>query len=126
MNNEERIQKRIERDKARRAAKKAQRVKEADDYNKVLTMQHYHNSLRKCRKGVMWKGKPQAYCNEGITNVLETLEIVESEKLPPLKNTTPIILYERGKERKIIPITSVIIIFLIFKIFFKNFIINLI
>ena len=104
MNNEERIQKRIERDKARRAAKKAQRAKEADDYNKVLTMQHYHNSLRKCRKGVMWKGKPQAYCNEGITNVLETLEIVESEKLPPLKNTTPIILYERGKERKIIPI----------------------
>ena len=33
-----------------------------DNYEKVMTMQNYYGALRKCRKGVMWKGKPQKYC----------------------------------------------------------------
>ena len=32
--------------------------KKADNYDKVLTIQNYYKALIKCRKGVMWKGKP--------------------------------------------------------------------
>ena len=61
MNQRERIQGRIKRDKEDRAAKKAKRDEEtkADNYDKVLTIQNYYEALKKCRKGVMWKGKPQ-------------------------------------------------------------------
>lgn len=104
VNQRERIRARIERDKIRRAEKKKKRTENADNFEKVMTMQHYHNSLKKCRKGVMWKGKPQAYCQKAITNIDDTLKIIESEKLPPLQNTSKIVLYERGKKRIIIPI----------------------
>ena len=104
LNQRERIRARIERDIIRRAEKKAKKAAEADNANKVFTMQNYYNSLSKCRKGVMWKGKPQAYCNNAISNIYYTLQTVESGNLPPLKNTSKIVLYERGKERIIIPI----------------------
>lgn len=104
LNQRERIRKRIERDIIRRAKKKAQRAEKADNFEKVMTMQNYYNSLKKCKKGVMWKGKPQAYCHKAITNIDNTLKIIESGELPPLQNTSPIVLYERGKRRIIIPI----------------------
>ena len=104
LNQREHIRKRIERDKIARAKKKAQRAEKADNFEKVMTMQNYHNSLKKCKKGVMWKGKPQAYCHKAITNIDNTLKIIENGELPPLQNTSPIVLYERGKRRIIIPI----------------------
>ena len=106
MNQQERIRARIERDKIRRAEKKAARVKaiKADDYDKVMTMQHYYNSLKKCRKGVMWKGKPQKYCQTSMTQISKTLDYIDNYKLPPLENTSHITLFERGKERIITPI----------------------
>jgi len=106
LNQKERIRKRIERDKARRALKKKAYAEEtkADDYDKVLTMQNYYRSLRKCRKGVMWKGKPQKYCQTSMTQISKTFEFIGEYKLPPLENTSNILLYERGKERTITPI----------------------
>lgn len=106
MNQKERIRARIERDKARRAAKKALRNEKtkADDYDKVMTMQNYYGALKKCRKGVMWKGKPQKYCQTSNTQVTGTLEHIDDYELPPLENTSQITLYERGKKRIITPI----------------------
>jgi len=106
LNQKERIRARIERDKARRAAKKALRNEKtkADDYDKVMTMQNYYGALKKCRKGVMWKGKPQKYCQTSNTQVTGTLEHIDDYELPPLENTSQITLYERGKKRIITPI----------------------
>ena len=106
MNQKERIRARIERDKARRAAKKLMRDKitKADNYEKVMTMQNYYGALRKCRKGVMWKGKPQKYCQTSNTQISNTLKYIDICELPPLENTSQIPLYERGKKRIITPI----------------------
>lgn len=106
MNQQERIRARIERDKLRRATKKAKNneMTKADNYEKVLTTQNYFNSLKKCRKGVMWKGKPQNYCQTSMTHITKTLEFIDNCELPPLENTSHITLFERGKERTITPI----------------------
>ena len=106
LNQRERIQKRIKRDKEYRAAKKAERNEEtkADNYDKVLTIQNYYKALIKCRKGVMWKGKPQKYCQTSISKISATFDYIKDYTLPPLENTSHIILYERGKKRIITPI----------------------
>lgn len=106
MNQEERIRVRIKRDKEHREEKKKAHALEtnADDYSKVMTRQNYYDSLCKCRKGVMWKGKPQKYCQNAITEIEKTLKDIDQYKLPPLENTSKIILFERGKERTITPI----------------------
>lgn len=106
MNQRERIQGRIKRDKEDRAAKKAKRDEEtkADNYDKVLTIQNYYEALKKCRKGVMWKGKPQKYCQTSISRISKTFDYIKDYTLPPLENTSHIVLYERGKKRIITPI----------------------
>ena len=102
--NEERIQNRILRSKIRRAAKKAFDNQEYDNIYKVVTMEHYTVALYKCKKGVMWKGKPQKYCFEAITRMSDTIDSVLAGKLPSLKNYKVMILRERGKEREIVAI----------------------
>ena len=106
MNQRERIQGRIKRDKEDRVAKKAKRDEEtkADNYDKVLTIQNYYEALKKCRKGVMWKGKPQKYCQTSISRISKTFDYIKDYTLPPLENTSHIVLYERGKKRIITPI----------------------
>lgn len=104
MNNEERIKARIERDKLRRAAKKQERSKQYDNFDNLITMKNYVHSLNKCCKGVMWKAKPQKYRQTSMTNIHNTIMQIRNGKLPKLKNTQSIVLYERGKRRTIVPI----------------------
>lgn len=103
MNNNERIQARIARDKARRLEKK---LKDNKDCNieKVLKMQNFVLSLNKCNKGVLWKGSVQKYNRYAIQNIYTTIKTIASGELPELTNTNRIHLYERGKERIIVPI----------------------
>lgn len=61
MNNKERIRRRIERDKARRAAKRAARMKELDDYEKVFDFENIWRSGIKCGNGVRWKASVQRH-----------------------------------------------------------------
>lgn len=57
MNQRERIQGRIKRDKEDRAAKKAKRDEEtkADNYDKVLTIQNYYEALKNVEKELCGK-----------------------------------------------------------------------
>ena len=105
MTNQERIQARIARDKVRRQQRKALKNQEYDDFSKVITMQHYVESLNKCKKNVNWKGSVQEYCQNAVSEINTTITTIESGKLPKLMSTKQIELYERGKRRIITPVT---------------------
>lgn len=105
MTNDERIQARIARDKIRRQQRKALKNQEYDDFSKVITMQHYIESLNKCKKNVNWKGSVQEYCQNAVSEISTTITTIESGKLPRLMSTKQIELYERGKRRIITPVT---------------------
>ena len=103
INNNERIQARIARDKARKLEKK---IKENIDYNieNVLKMQNSITALNKCNKGVLWKGSVQRYNRYAIQNIYNTVQTITGGEIPKLTNTNRICLYERGKKRVIVPI----------------------
>lgn len=105
MTNNERIQARIERDKIRRKQRKILKNQEHDNFAKVITMQHYVDSLNKCKKNVSWKGSVQEYCQNAISEINTTITTIEGGKLPKLNSTKQIELYERGKRRIITPVT---------------------
>lgn len=104
MNNKERIQSRIARDKARRQARKEARNKDFDDYHNIIKMQNYVKALNKCKKNVSWKGTVQHYSQNAICEIDSVIKSLDSGKLPKLTNTAKIELYERGKKRIITPI----------------------
>lgn len=104
INNRERIQARIARDKAKKLEK---RKLKAEKYNvdNIFKMQNFVDALNKCNKSVMWKGSVQKYNRYAIQNMYTTVKVIENGELPKLVNTNRISLYERGKERIIVPIT---------------------
>lgn len=104
MTNYERIQARIARDKIRRQKRKEARNKEYDDFHNIITMQNYMDALRKCKKGVSWKGTVQSYCQNAILEIDSVIKSLEGGTLPRLHNINKIELYERGKKRVITPI----------------------
>lgn len=104
MNNYERIQARIARDKIRRQQKRRESNKEFDNFHNVIKMQNYYAALRKCKRGVSWKGTVQAYCQNAITEIDCVVKSIETGELPKLHNINKIELYERGKRRIITPI----------------------
>lgn len=104
MNNRERIQARIERDKRRRAEKKAKFAAEYDCVDKIITHQHVTKCFFKCKRGVMWKGKPQVYAQHGVSNNDEIVRGYKDGSLPKVKYVPDMLHYERGKAREITPI----------------------
>lgn len=104
INNNERIKARIERDKQRRMIKRAEKYKEYDNFDHLLTMQHYMDALKKCRRNVDWKGSVQHYTQNCIELILSAIEDLENGKLPKPTNLNEIQLFERGKLRTITPI----------------------
>lgn len=60
--------------------------------------------MPKCKKGVTWKGTVQKYEQNCVTEIDDAITSLDNGKLPKLKNTKPIIITERGKERVITPI----------------------
>lgn len=85
-------------------AKRAEKYKEYDNYDNLLTMQHYVDALKKCRRCVDWKGSVQYYTQNCIELMASTISDLEQGKLPRLTNLSEITLYERGKLRTITPI----------------------
>lgn len=101
----QRAKRRIARDKALKIDKIAAQYKGTDDFEEVITMQHYVDALRKCRKGVSWKSSVQAYTQNAIVEIDNVRESLLRGKLPELTSVKRIQLYERGKRREIVPIT---------------------
>lgn len=104
MNNNERIQARIARDKIRRQTRKETRNKGFDDYHNIIKMQNYVEALGKCKKNVGWKGTVQHYAQNAVCEIDTVVKSLDDGKLPKLSNIAKIELYERGKKRIITPI----------------------
>ena len=76
MNDRERILKRIERDKARRASKKEEFIRPYDDYEAVFDFEKLWDAGKKCCNGVRWKASVQrweAFLLTNITNIYKGL-----------------------------------------------------
>ena len=65
----QRARKRIARDKKLKAEKLEKLYGKNDDYQSVISMQHFQESLNKCRKGVNWKCSVQEYTENAIVEM---------------------------------------------------------
>ena len=102
----QRARARIMRDRQRKQDRLSEMYKDVDDFERVMTTQHFVQALRKCRKGVSWKGSVQVYTQNSITEIGDVRHsLLVDGKLPPLTSVKRIELYERGKRREIVPIT---------------------
>lgn len=52
---------RILRDKQIKRERREQMYGSANDFESIMSMQHFVQALQKCRKGVNWKGSVQVY-----------------------------------------------------------------
>lgn len=101
----QRAKRRIARDKETKSLKRQELYKDNDNFDRVITMQNLCGALKKCRKGVNWKGTVQDYTEHAIVEMHNAYSSLHNGKLPHLTSTNRIILYERGKRREIVPIT---------------------
>ncbi len=99
-----RIKARIERDKARKAEKNKDFMKDFDDFNKIITYQNYYKSLEECNKGVGYKRSVQEFNFNAITEIHSIINTIEDGRIPKLSAVKKVMIYERGKEREITPI----------------------
>lgn len=105
MNKYQRTRLRVQRDKMKKAEKKALINNTSGNFDKVITFQHYLAALEKCQIGVNWKGSVQLYTENAITEISKTIDKLYNYELPKISSVKRITLYERGKERVIVPIT---------------------
>lgn len=101
MNNQERIKARIERDKQRRAVKRAARAEQYGRIDKVVTMQHLFKSFLKRKKGTDWKQSVMDFCFHAIVKIKRLKDSVLAGVLPEPSRIQEIFLYERGKRRRV-------------------------
>lgn len=100
MNSKERHEQRFRRRKAAREAKRAEKIRDADDFDKVFTYEHLYDSYKKCLKNVRWKASVQTYNASAPTNVFRTYMELKQGKITIPKGYE-FELYERGKARHI-------------------------
>lgn len=105
MNKYQREKERIKRDKIEKQKRRNEKNKNFGNVKSVITHQNYFDALTKCRKGVNWKNSVQCYTINAPTEIDKTIKSLNCGKLPKLSNCKKIVIYERGKERIIIPIT---------------------
>ena len=101
MSNQDRIQARIARSKARREEKKEARAEQYGRLDKVFTNQHLFKSLMKRKKGTGWKQSVMDYCFHAIVRNKRAKDAILSGAHPEPSKIKKIILYERGKRRKV-------------------------
>lgn len=70
MTSEERRQKRFERRRARREAKKQKAIALYDDFNRLCTLNALFTAARKARKTIRWKSSVQRYFMNWLRNVI--------------------------------------------------------
>lgn len=101
MTNQERIQARIARSKARREAKKRARAEQYGQLEKVFTNQNLFKSLMKRRKGTDWKQSVMDYMFHAIVRNKRTKDAILAGAHPEPNKIKRISLYERGKRRDV-------------------------
>lgn len=101
MNNQERIQARIARDKARKAEKRKALVEKHGSFESVITNQTLHRSLKRRRKEVEWKGSVQSYLAHAIVKIKRTKDDLWAGKMNVNRTIKQMTICERGKKRDI-------------------------
>ena len=99
MTNQERIQRRIERDKARKAEKRRALIEKHGTFENVITMQNLHRSLQRRRSDVEWKGSVQRYIQHAIVKMKRTKDDLMKGELHINQTIRRRTIYERGKAR---------------------------
>ena len=61
MTSEERRERRYQRRRAKRDDRKRERLKDADDFEKIFTFENLYKSYEKCRRGCSWKASVQRF-----------------------------------------------------------------
>ncbi len=95
---------RIERDKARKEAKRQAFRDRYDCFENVFTYRHYVREIRKCRKNVDFKLSVQNYCAKPFSYMESDCESMREGTAPGVTSSKRITIRERGKERIITPI----------------------
>lgn len=70
----------------------------------VITFQNFFDALKDCNKGVNYKYSVQEYNANCVTYITKTINSILEGKIPEVKNTKLVVIYERGKRRIITPI----------------------
>lgn len=100
MTSQERHQARYLRRKAKREAKRAERMREFDNFDKVFSFEHLWKAYRKCVCGVGWKASTQKYRNTPISNIAYTYLRLKGGTYKS-KGFYSFTIIERGKVRHI-------------------------
>ena len=95
---------RIDRDKAKKEARRADFRKQYDDLGKVFTYRHYIHETKKCRKGVSYKLSVQNYYAKPFRYIESDCESLRKGVVPAVSSSKKVVIRERGKERIITPI----------------------
>ena len=94
----------MQRDKLIKEQRQLERLGCYDDFNQIITEQHYYEALKKCRKSVSWKDSVQIYTQHAVLEIHSIAKKVRRGELPNLKRTQRIEIRERGKKRIIVPV----------------------
>lgn len=100
MTSEERREARYQKRRARRLAKKRERLRELNDYEKVFSYRNLYDAYRKSRRGVAWKASVQRYIIDAPCKVWQTYDLMRGQAFEP-KGFYEFDLIERGKKRHI-------------------------
>ncbi|MBQ5389556.1 MAG: hypothetical protein IIU58_01460 [Clostridia bacterium] len=101
MTNQERIQARIDRDKARKAEKRQAQIKQHGTFTNVITMQALLRSLQRRRKDVEWKGSVQSYIAHAPVKMKRAKDSLWAGRLDVNRTIKQMTICERGKKRNI-------------------------
>lgn len=99
MNNQQRIQLRIQRDKRRKAEKRQKRIEKYGTAKSVITNQNLLRSLQKRRQETEWKGSVQRYIQHAIIKNYRAKHDLLAGKLNVNQTIRTIVVNERGKRR---------------------------
>lgn len=100
MTSEERHLLRYQRRKAKREAKKQQKLGHLNSFDKVFSYENLYKAYKHCRRGVAWKASVQKYITNAPFNVNTTYKrLMEGKYKSP--GFFEFDLYERGKHRHI-------------------------
>ncbi|MBR5221629.1 MAG: RNA-directed DNA polymerase [Clostridia bacterium] len=101
MTNQERIQARIARDKARKAEKRKAQIEQHGTFTNVITMQALLRSLQRRRKDVEWKGSVQSYIAHAPVKMKRAKDSLWAGRLDVNRKIKQMTICERGKKRNI-------------------------
>lgn len=100
MTSEERHEARYRRRVAKRMAKKAEKLKNANDFETVFSYENLYEAYKCCRKGVAWKASVQKYITQAPLNIYNTHCELMSEKFKT-QGFYEFDVLERGRKRHI-------------------------